>query len=226
MPFFESGYLLIMLVSIGLGLATQAYIKATFRRWGRVPLDSGLSGAQVARRILDGDALHSVEIVRVPGTLSDHYDPRSKQVGLSDAVFAEPSVAAAGVAAHEAGHAIQDAREYVWSNIRTALVPVVSFGSSSAGILIMLGLFVQVSSLLWLGILAYAGAVLFQLVTLPVEIDASRRAMVRLEQSAVMGPQQLSGARQVLIAAAFTYVAAALISVLNLLYYVGLARRN
>lgn len=226
MFYFDPGYLVIMFVSIGLGLATQGYIKATYRKWSRVPVDSGLPGMQVARRILDGDGLHGVEVVRVPGDLTDHYDPRSKRLALSDGVFDTPSVAAAGIAAHEAGHAIQDARGYAWGKVRTALVPVVNFGSSSAGILIVLGLVVGISGLLWLGIIAYAGAVLFQLVTLPVEINASRRAMDSLERSAVMGSQQLAGARQVLIAAALTYVAAALISIMNLLYYIGLARRD
>ena len=223
---FDPGYLVIMFVSIGLGLATQAYIKSTYRKWSRVPLDSGLPGTQVARRILDGEGLHSVEVVRVPGELTDHYDPRSKKLALSDGVFETPSVAAAGIAAHEAGHAIQDARGYAWGKVRTALVPVVNFGSSSAGILIVLGLVVGISGLLWLGIVAYATAVLFQLVTLPVEINASRRAMDSLERSAVMGSEQLAGARQVLFAAALTYVAAALISIMNLLYYIGLARRD
>lgn len=224
--FIDPGYLLIMLASVVLGFATQSYIKSTFRRWSHVPVDSGLSGAQVARRILDAEGLHSVEIARVPGSLSDHYDPRTKSLGLSGEVFEVSSVAAAGVAAHEAGHAIQDARDYVWGNVRTALVPAVNFGSSAAGMLIVAGLFIGISGLLWLGIIAYAAAVLFQVVTLPVEIDASRRAIARLELSGVMGPDQLQGARKVLFAAALTYVAAALISIMNLVYYFSLARRN
>ncbi len=223
---FSTEYLLLMAVSVVLGLATQGYINSTFRKWSKVPLDSGLSGAQVARRVLDADGLTGVEIVRVGGNLSDHYDPRSKRLALSDGVYGQPSVAAAGVAAHEAGHAIQDAKRYFWGGVRTALVPVVNFGSSAAGVLILMGLFIGITGLVWLGVLAYASAVLFQLVTLPVEIDASRRAVARLELSGVMGPMQLAGARQVLFAAALTYVAAALVSIMNLVYYMGLARRD
>lgn len=226
MYFADPKWLLLMLVSVALGGLTQAYIRSTYRKWSNVPVASGMSGEQVARRILDSNGLSTVEITSVPGNLTDHYDPRSKRLGLSEGVFATPSVAAAGVAAHEAGHAIQDAKEYVWGNLRTALVPVVNFGSSAAGILIMLGFFIGLSGLLWLGIAAYSTAVLFQLVTLPVEFNASRRALGTLEVSGVMSPDQLAGARQVLTAAALTYVAAALISILNLVYYFGLANRD
>lgn len=224
--YFNSQWLLLMLISVVLGAATQAYIKSTYRKWSHVPVSSGLTGAQVARRILDSNGLTSVQIVSVPGNLTDHYDPRSKQLALSADVFGSASIAAAGVAAHESGHAIQDAREYVWGNVRTALVPVVNFGSSAAGVLIMMGLFIGLSGLLWLGIVAYSTAVLFQVVTLPVELNASRRALQTLETSGVMSPDQIAGARQVLGAAALTYVAAALISIMYLAYYLGLARRD
>ncbi|MDZ4170370.1 MAG: zinc metallopeptidase [Coriobacteriia bacterium] len=224
--FLDPTYLLIMVVSVGLGFATQAYIKSTFRKWSHVPLSTGRSGADVARAILNSSGLSGVEIVAVPGELTDHYDPRSKKLALSEAVYAQPSVAAAGVAAHEAGHAIQDEQGYVWGKVRTSLVPVVNFGSSSAGILILLGLFTSITGLLWLGIIAYSFAVLFQLVTLPVEFDASKRAIANLETIGMVSPDQISGARQVLNAAALTYVAAALISLLNLVYYFGLARRD
>lgn len=226
MFYLDPTYLLIMFVSIGLGFATQSYIKSTFRKWSHVPLTTGRSGAEVARTILDSSGLAGVEIVSVRGELTDHYDPRSKTLALSEAVYGQPSVAAAGVAAHEAGHAIQDERGYVWGRVRTSLVPVVNFGSSSAGILIMLGLFTSLTGLLWLGIFAYGFAVLFQLVTLPVELDASKRAINNLESVGMIAPDQIAGARQVLTAAALTYIAAALISVINLLYYIGLARRD
>lgn len=219
-------FLLIMLVSVGLGFITQGYINSTFRKWSKVPVSSGLSGADVARRVLDSNGLQSVSIGQVAGNLTDHYDPRAKHLALSQNVYEVPSVAAAGVAAHEAGHAVQDAQRYVFGEIRTALVPAVNIGSSMAGVLIFFGLVVKMSGLLWLGIIGYATAVLFQLVTLPVEFDASRRALASLESTGVMQPVQVAGARQVLTAAALTYVASALISVMYLLYYIGLARRD
>lgn len=223
---FSGDYLLLMLASVVLGGMTQAYISSTYRKWSQVSVASGLSGADVARRILDSNGLGGVRIQPVPGHLTDHYDPRSKSLGLSEGVYAVPSIAAAGIAAHEAGHAVQDEREYLWGNVRNALVPVVNFGSSAAGILILLGIFVGLTELLWLGIIAYGAAVLFQVVTLPVELDASKRAIAALETAGVMSPDQLGGAKQVLGAAALTYVAAALISILNLVYYLGFLRRD
>lgn len=237
---FNGAWLLLLVVSIGIGLITQNYIRSTFRKWSRVPLSTGATGAQVARDVLDGAAanaevtlgaerangLRQVAIQAIGGNLSDNYDPRTKQLNLSQGVFAESSVAAAGVAAHEAGHAIQDAEGYVWNSVRTALVPVARFGSSSAIWLIIIGIFLRLTPLAWIGVAFYAGAVLFQLVTLPVEIDASRRAMVALRASGSMPENQLTGAREVLTAAAYTYVAGALVALLYLFYYIGLARRS
>lgn len=217
-------WIALMVVSTILGFVTQSYIKSSFRKWSNVGVSSGMTGAQIARSILDANGLQEVAIQQVAGDLSDHYDPRSKTLGLSAAVYSVASVAAAGVAAHEAGHAVQDARGYVWGNIRSAMVPVVNLGSGAAWILIMGGIFFQFTGLIWLGILFYAGAVLFQVVTLPVEFDASRRALVNLEGTGAVDAGQLAGARQVLTAAALTYVAAALIAALQLLYYIGLAR--
>lgn len=223
--FFDPMWLLLILFSTVLGLGTQGYINSSFRKWGQVPLHTGRTGEQVARTILDMNGLHDVKIQAVAGELTDHYDPRSKTLGLSRAVHGVASVSAAGVAAHEAGHAIQDEKRYAWGVIRSALVPVVNIGSQASMWLIMGGIFLQVSGLLWLGIVFYAGAVLFQLVTLPVEFDASRRALASLSASGTMTPDQIPGARQVLTAAALTYVAGALIAALQLLYFIGLARR-
>jgi Zn-dependent membrane protease YugP len=167
-----------------------------------------------------------VQIRQVGGNLSDNYDPRTKVLNLSEGVFGVSSVASAGVAAHEAGHAVQDAQHYVWGRVRTALVPAANIGSSASWVLIVVGFWIQVSGLVWLGIAFYALAVLFQFVTLPVELDASRRALSALEATSVMNAQQLAGAKQVLTAAAFTYVAAALIAALQLMYFMGLARRD
>ena len=225
--YFDPLWIALMVVSTLLGFVTQRYIKSSFRKWSNVGVSSGMTGAQIARSILDANGLQDVAIQQVAGDLSDHYDPRSKTLGLSSAVHNVASVAAAGVAAHEAGHAVQDARGYVWGSIRSALVPVVGFGSGAAWILIMIGFIIPaLGPLIWLGILFYAGAVLFQIVTLPVEFDASRRALVNLEGTGAVDAGQLAGARQVLTAAALTYVAAALISALQLLYYIGLARRD
>lgn len=219
-------WLLLMVVSTVLGLVTQAYVNSTFRKWSRVPLVTGESGAQVARRILDSDGLSNVAIEPVAGQLTDHYDPRTKKLGLSQSVYESSSIAAAGVAAHESGHAIQDARRYVWGSVRSALVPMANFGSKASWVFIILGFAIGLSGLLWIGIAFYAAAVLFQVVTLPVEFDASRRALVQLERTTALPAEQLAGARAVLTAAALTYVAAALIAALQLLYYVGLARNR
>jgi uncharacterized protein len=219
-------WILLILVSTGIGFATQSHINRTFRKWSQVPLANGMTGAEVARRVLDANSLSQVPISQVAGQLTDHYDPRSKTLALSQPVFGEATVAAAGVAAHEAGHALQDQQRYVWGSVRTAIVPVVSIGSQFAFPAILLGLWLQITQLAWLGVLFYGGAVLFQIVTLPVEFDASRRALAALESSTSMSPEQLGGARQVLSAAALTYVGAALVSVLQLLYFIGLARRG
>jgi len=221
---FDPRWLALMAISAVIGLLTQGYINRSFRKWSQVPSSTGMTGAQVARRVLDANGLPQVPIQAVGGNLTDHYDPRSKTLGLSSPVFGEASVAAAGVAAHEAGHAVQDAQGYVWGAIRTSLVPVVNIGSSFAWPAIFLGIFLRFSGLIWVGIAFYAGAVLFQLVTLPVEFDASRRALASLETTGAIAPDQVVGARQVLTAAALTYVGAALISVLQLLYFIGLAR--
>lgn len=223
---FSPSWIALMVVSVVLGLATQGYINSSFRKWNKVPVSSGMTGAQVAQTILTAYGLSDVAVRPIAGNLSDNYDPRSKVLSLSENVFGVASVAAAGVAAHEAGHAVQDAKHYVWGNVRSALVPVANIGSRVSWVLIFAGLFIQLSGLVWLGITFYAFAVLFQVVTLPVEFDASKRALGALEASSMLDAQQLAGARQVLTAAALTYVAAALISALQLLYYIGLGRRD
>ena len=244
---FNPTWILLMVVSVALGGITQSYINSAFRRWSQVPLDSGLTGAQVAARVLEangidvgtvgvnevsGDAQRPhVRIQAVGGNLSDNYDPRDKTLNLSEAVYSASTVAAAGVAAHEAGHAVQDAQGYFWGRLRSALVPVATFGSRAAWILIVVGLLFGAASglganVILLGIVFYAFAVLFQLVTLPVELDASHRALVALEGTSTLDASQLGGARQVLTAAALTYVAAALIALLQLLYLLGFLRRD
>ncbi len=218
-------YLPIMLIAIVLGLATQGWVNSAFKRYSAVPLATGMTGAQVARAMLDANGLQDVRIEQVQGRLTDHYDPRDNVLRLSPAVFAGQSVAAAGVASHEAGHAVQHARGFVFARIRMALVPAAQLGSNAAFPLIFLGMFTAFSGLITLGIVLFAGAVLFQLVTLPVEFDASRRALESLSTGALIPAEQVDGARAVLTAAAMTYLAAALIAVMQLLYFVGLSRR-
>jgi uncharacterized protein len=243
---FSSSWLALIVVSTALGLGTQYYINSTFRKWSSVPTRNGLTGAQVAQRVLAANGIVSDGIVAAPvvqgvrphvriqavgGSLSDNYDPRDKTLNLSQPVYGSASVAAAGVAAHEAGHAVQDAQGYVWGRLRTTLVPVASFGSGAAVWLIIAGLVLFGASqvgiaMAYLGLTFFAFAVLFQFVTLPVELNASRRAMLALEGSATLDPDQLAGARQVLTAAALTYVAAALVAALQFLYFLGLLRRD
>jgi uncharacterized protein len=241
-----AAWLLLVIVSTVLGLGTQAYINSTYRRWSEVPIHRGLTGAQVAGRVLASGGIvsdgviaapvveggqHRVRIQAIGGNLSDNYDPRDKTLNLSEGVYASTSVAAAGVAAHEAGHALQDAQGYVWGRLRGALVPVASFGSGAAIWLIIIGAaFLGASPLgtgmVYLGLTFFGFAVLFQFVTLPVELNASRRAMDALQSSVILDADELAGARKVLTAAALTYVAAALVAALQFLYFLGFARRD
>jgi hypothetical protein len=223
---FNSQYLLIMLVAMVLGFVTQGYVNSAFRRWSRVPLATQRTGAQVARAMLDSEGLHNVQIELVQGRLSDHFDPKAGVLRLSPDVYSQATVAAAGVAAHEAGHAVQHARGFVAARIRMALVPVANLGSQAAWILIMIGIWTRVLGIAWLGVIAFAAAVLFQVVTLPVEFDASRRALASLSTTGMLPTEQVAGARNVLTAAALTYIAATLISVMQLMYWIGAVRRN
>ncbi len=222
---FDS-YWLILLAGVVLGGITQAWVNGSFRRYSKIPLATGQSGAEVARRMLDGEGLFRVGIERVEGNLTDHFDPRENVLRLSPAVYDGRTVAAAGVAAHEAGHAIQHARKFVFARIRQALVPTAQLGSSLAFPLIIAGIFLNFANLVTLGALVFGAAVLFQIVTLPVEFDASSRALAALSTGNALPVEQVSGARTVLTAAALTYLAATLIAIMQLVYYLGLGRRN
>lgn len=221
---FLLNYWGILLLALVLGGGTQLYIRSTYSRYSKVPVANGLSGAEVARRMLDANGLQAVQIRPVGGKLTDNYDPSTRVLSLSQGVYEGRDVAAAGVASHEAGHAVQHALAYAPAAFRSRLVPVANLGSSMAWPLILAGIFLRFPVLITFGAAFFAIAVLFQIVTLPVEFDASRRAVVSLE--GVLPPEQVAGARSVLTAAALTYVAAALISVLYLLYYLGLGRRD
>lgn len=224
MPYYGYGYgfgfdpacLLLVLVSTVIGLAAQGYINSTYRTWSRVPA-GGETGANVARRMLDANGCQAVDIKRVNGHLTDHYDPRDNSLHLSSENLSGGSVASVAVACHEAGHAAQKAKGYAMMKVRTALVPVVNFTQNTWMLVLLLGMFMNIAGLTTLAIVFFAFSVVFQLVTLPVEIDASRRAVAYIEQSG-MGEVNVRGAKKVLTAAALTYVAAALTSILQLLY--------
>lgn len=228
---FGPGGFTIFIIAMVLGLATQSFVNSSYRRNASRPLPAGLIGSQVARRVLDAEGLQSVAIELTEGKLSDHFDPRANVLRLSRDVYYGANVSAAGVAAHEAGHAVQHARGFVAARARMALVPVAGLGSQAGPLLVMFGVFFgiggQFSSLLInAGIVLFAGAVLFQLVTLPVEFDASRRGLAALTTTGSVVRGDEAGARQVLTAAALTYVASALISVLYLLQFIGLGNRD
>lgn len=212
-------YLALIVISLALGLGTQWYIRHTFKRWSQVPIDSHETGAQVARRFLNSEGLSNVPIRPNGGDdLSDYYDPRSDALYLSNSSENGDSVASVAVACHEAGHAVQHDRNYMPARIRMAIVPVVNIGSELWMLVLLAGIFMNLTGLINLGILLFAFVVVFQLVTLPVEFNASARAMNFISNDVRISPEQARGARQMLTAAVLTYVAAALSSILQLLY--------
>jgi uncharacterized protein len=211
-----------MLLTFGV----QFWLRNTYGRWERVANSSGLTGADTARAILRANGLGHVEVVMTPGQLSDHYDPRTKTVHLSQAHFQVPSVAGAAVAAHEVGHALQHAKAYGPLQIRSALVPVASIGASYGPLVVLAGLFLGIGGLFEIGIILFGAGVLFQLVTLPVEFDASRRALVEMERLGLATRADIGGSKAVLNAAAMTYVAAAASSVAYLMYYISMFLGN
>ena len=225
---FNWSYLLIVLAVLLSG-SVQAYMRGTFSRYGRIGNMRGLTGAQVAQQILSSEGLYQVQVQPIGGRLTDHYDPRTKIVSLSETVYGSTSLAAAGVAAHECGHAIQDARGYAPLNIRSMLVPAATFGSNISWPLFVAGLVFSLGFLVNAGILMFVLALLFQLVTLPVEFNASSRAMEKLQSLGLLQREEYEGTRKVLHAAAMTYVAAAATSILYLvrmLILSGGRRRN
>ena len=215
--YYDPTYMLIVISAL-ISLFAQFLINSRFSKYSRVRSRSGMTGAQAAERILQSQGIYDVAIQRVSGKLTDHYDPRNKTLNLSDAVYASTSVAAVGVAAHECGHAIQHARGYAPLSFRSALVPVANIGSQLSWLFIILGIFFGGShTLIMIGILMFSAAVLFQLVTLPVEFIASGRALKLLSETGILQKDEVSDTRKVLSAAALTYVAAAATAVLQLL---------
>ena len=215
--YYDPTYMLIIISAL-ISLVAQFLVNSRFSKYSRVRSRSGMTGAQAAERILQSQGIYDVAIQRVSGKLTDHYDPRNKTLNLSDAVYASTSVAAVGVAAHECGHAIQHARGYAQLSFRSALVPVANIGSQLSWLFIILGIFFGGShTLIMIGILMFSAAVLFQLVTLPVEFNASGRALKLLSETGILQKDEVSDTRKVLSAAALTYVAAAATAVLQLL---------
>ncbi|MBD3235323.1 MAG: peptidase [Candidatus Eisenbacteria bacterium] len=212
-------YFVIVGPALLLSIIAQVSVKRTFQRFSRMATASGLSGVQAAAQILRAHGVGGVRIERAGGFLSDHYDPRGRVLRLSPGVFAGRSVSAVGVAAHEAGHALQHARGYFPLQVRSALVPVSQIGSYLAWPLLLIGILFGALSLVKIGVVFFGAAVLFQIVTLPVEFDASRRAVAVLGGQGILSGDELQGTRKVLRAAALTYVAAAAAAVLQLVYF-------
>ncbi len=201
-------------------------VNATFKRYQKIGNRRGMTAAQVARQILDDNGLQFVAVERVSGSLTDHYDPRANVVRLSDSVYDSSSVAAIGVAAHECGHAVQHATEYTPIKIRQAIIPITQFGSYAWYFILILGLILSLRPLVYAGILLFSLIVLFQFVTLPVEFNASSRALKTLDNYHILEQDELTSARKVLTAAAMTYVASLVSSILQLIRLLGLVRRR
>lgn len=216
-PYFDPTYILVI-IGIVITLLASARVKSAFAKYSRVRSRSGLTGAQAAQRILQNSGIYDVSIERVSGGLTDHYDPRSKVLRLSDSVYGQDSLAAIGVAAHECGHAIQHQESYAPLALRSTLVPVANIGSMAAWPVIILGVILSYNTfLIDLGIILFSAAVIFQLITLPVEFNASKRAIARLSETGILYGDELGQSKKVLDAAALTYVAAAASTILALL---------
>ncbi len=220
--FFDPLYFVFMIPGVIFMLWAQNKVRGNYNKFGKVRTDSGLTGAQVARRMLDNNGLQNVGVEAIPGELTDHYDPRHRVLRLSQGVYGVPSVAAVGIAAHEAGHAIQHAKAYMPLQVRTAIVPAVGIGSNIGIFVLIGGIFLQQPGLAWLGVALFALATVFALVTLPVEFDATRRAKQALASMGMVNVSEGQGVAKVLDAAAWTYIAGFAASLLTLLYYVQL----
>lgn len=220
--FFDPLFLIMMAPTIILMLWAQHRVKSTFNKFSQVPNQRGMTGAETARYILDSHNLSDVPVEPVSGQLTDHYDPRSRTLRLSEPVYRAKSVAALGIAAHEAGHALQHAEGYVPLQVRGALVPVASIGSNFGFIVVFAGLLLQLTTLAWIGVAMFAAATLFALITLPVEFNASSRAMAELQTLGFVDRTEYDQNKKVLNAAALTYIAGFAAAVMSLLYYVML----
>ena len=228
MPFFyyDSYYLILVIPALLIATFAQMKVQSTFKKYADVMSRQNKTAAEVTRQILNQNDLHNVAIERISGNLTDHYDPKSNVIRLSDSVHDSTSVASIGVAAHEAGHAVQHATGYMPIKLRNTVFPIANIGSSLAFPLILLGIVLSFEPLISIGILLFSALVLFQLVTLPVEFNASRRAIRTLESNCILEDEELSSAKKVLSAAAMTYVAAALVSAMQLLRLILLSNNR
>src|SRR5437773_2956179 len=224
---FGSHWLLYIGVSLVIGIWAQIRVSSAFSRWGKVRATSNITGAECAREILEAAQIHDVDVVETNDFLGDHYDPTSKKLCLSSNVFSTPSVAALGIAAHETGHAIQHAKAYAPLKARMAIVPVTMVASQMLPFVIIGGLFFHLTGLITLGIYCYLILLVFQLITLPVEFDASRRAKIILQQMGIVQPgRELAGVNKVLNAAALTYIAGFIAALGNLLWLMSIRDRR
>ncbi len=224
--YFDTYYLFLVIPAVLIALLAQINVSATFKKYNAVRSSKGYTADEIARKILDDNGLYNVRIERVSGSLSDHYDPRSNVVRLSDSTYGSSSVGAIGVAAHEVGHAVQHSTGYFPIKIRQAVIPATQLGSSLAIPLAILGIVMSWSLLTTVGSLLFCAVVLCQLITLPVEFNASRRAVKTLEAQRILEGGELAGAKKVLRAAALTYVAALLVAVANLIRLIALSNRR
>lgn len=213
----DSYYIMLVLPAVMFALYAQFKVKSTFAKYSRVVNTRGKTGAMVAREILDINGLQHVAVERIPGNLTDHYDPRTQVVRLSDSVHSSQSIAAVGVAAHETGHAVQHSTKYLPLTLRNRFVPVANFGSGLGPWLAILGLFLGMPTLAQIGIILFTAAVAFTIITLPVEFNASRRAISTLANTGILSAQELGPTKKVLGAAALTYIASAAVAIANLL---------
>lgn len=222
--YYGSGYFLVIVGAV-LCLITSAMVKSTFKKYSKVAAASGITGSQIAQEILHREGIYDVRVERVSGSLTDHFDPRSKVVNLSESVYDVPSVAAISVAAHECGHAMQHNEDYFPLRIRSTILPVANFGSRFGLWIVIAGMIIaRIQPIIFLGVLLFSFGVLFQIVTLPVEFDASRRALATLTDMGVLSGEEMTGAQKVLKSAAMTYVASAAASILSLIRLIMIAQ--
>lgn len=210
-------YYILLIIALLITLGAQAYIKSTYSKYSRVKNTSNLTGYEAARKILDNNGLSNIDVIEVPGTLSDHYDPNKKHVALSSANYNESTISAISVAAHECGHAIQDKENYTFMRIRSSLVPIVNLTSYAGYFAMILGAILGALNVIFIGIIAEVAILVFQLITLPVEFDASRRALKEAEKYTILNKNELKQGKTVLTSAALTYVASVATAIIELI---------
>lgn len=217
---------ILLIIAMLLSVVTSVKVKTTYSKYAKKAASCGLTAEMAAQKVLEANGVYGVGIGRVSGSLTDNYNPKTNVISLSDTVYGKSSIAAIGVACHEAGHAIQHEKEYGPARFRLSMVPVANFGARFSGLLLVLGFFLGFMGLIWLGIGLFSLTTVFQLVTLPTEFDASRRALASLEQYGILTEDELKGTKRVLSAAAMTYVASLAVSLLTLFRYISIAKRR